>query len=95
MGCFFLYYNFLFYLFHLLVLKCNATTLLSAHGIMEQRVCTSVSFMTLHPIALSMNSFCSAGTDWVDPNLRPPFWRFSLALKVSTWLHSFSAQTQV
>jgi len=36
------------------VLKYNATALLSIHEIMEQDGCTSVSFMTLYHIALSI-----------------------------------------
>lgn len=63
-----LLYTFLFFLiypFHILVLTCNVTTSLSDHGIMEQDVCASVSFMTLY-VTLSITFFCSAGRDRME-----------------------------
>lgn len=61
-----LYTSFFFFFFkftHFIFLCSSAMSLHhfhSVHGIMEQDVCASVSFMSLY-VALSITFFCSAG----------------------------------
>lgn len=65
-GLYFLFYFiFVTYPFHLHILKCDATMLLSVHGITKQNICASVSFIALYHFS-RRRTLCCAGTGGVE-----------------------------